>query len=115
MFIDVDRKPPTTDEMQELVDTYFDKQDSKRRPYTFAGLARACGLSTSELSSLMETENLYGAIMRDAKLRLEERLEEGLYDKSSSVGAKFVLMNKCGWSEKSENKQSGIVSVSWEK
>lgn len=115
MFIDIDRKPPTVEEMEELVDNYFARQDEVHRPYTFAGLARACGLSTSELNSLMETENLYGAVMRDAKLRLEERLEEGLYSKNTSTGAKFVLMNKCGWSEKSENKQSGAVSVSWEK
>lgn len=114
MLIDVDKKPPTIDEMQQLVDDYFADRDKKRRPYTFAGLARACGISTNTLKTIMETENPYGYIMRDARLRLEERLEEGLYDKQSVTGAKFTLMNKCGWAEKSENRQDGNITVSWE-
>lgn len=114
MFIDVDKKPPTVDEMNEKAEEYFARKDDERRPYTFAGLARACGLSTDQLKTLMDTENPYGTIMRDAKLRLEERLEEGLYDKSSATGARFVLMNKCGWSEKSETRQEGSLTVAWE-
>lgn len=113
-YFEADGSPPTIEEMSERVSGYFEKQETLGKPFTFAGLARACGVTTSELQNLMETENPYGALMREARLILEEKLEESLFAKTTAAGAKFVLMNKCNWTEKSEQKTGGEVIVKWE-
>lgn len=118
-------RPPmftSAEEMQKLIDEYFEECDGKvlldeegkpmrnkdgkiirddRRPYTITGLALALGFnSRTTLLNYEGKEEFMDTIMR-AKSRVERYAEERLYDKHGSNGAKFSLANNFkGWTEK---------------
>ena len=118
-------RPPiftSVEEMQKLIDKYFEDCDGKvledengnpmrnkdgkiirddRRPYTITGLALALGFnSRTTLLNYEGKEEFMDTIMR-AKSRVERYAEERLYDKHGSNGAKFSLANNFkNWSEK---------------
>ena len=69
---------------------------------TLSGLALALGFERrTDLLAAAETN----AEIRRLLLQLESRLEEKLYARDSSVGARFVLESMLGW-DKPENAQS---------
>lgn len=118
-------RPPmftSAEQMQELIDKYFEECDGKvltdeegnpvrnkdgkiirddRRPYTITGLALALGFN-SRLSLLnYEGKEEFVNTIKRAKAKVERYAEERLYDKHGSNGAKFSLANNFkGWSEK---------------
>lgn len=118
-------RPPmftSAEDMQKLIDEYFEECDGKilldedgkpmrnkdgkiirddRRPYTITGLALALGFnSRTSLLNYEGKEEFMNTIMR-AKSRVERYAEERLYDKHGSNGAKFSLANNFkNWSEK---------------
>jgi len=112
----------SAEQMQKLIDAYFEECDGKvlldedgkpmrnkdgrvirddRRPYTITGLALALGFNSRQaLLNYQAKEEFYDTIMR-AKARVEMYAEERLYDKNGSNGAKFSLANNFrGWTEK---------------
>lgn len=103
------RKYETLEQFWALVDNYFYEHEVP----TFAGLARALGLSTKQLIALADTESAYQDKTIEAFTRIEEFAETAIYDKGSATGAKFVLMNRFGWNEKSEVKEDTNFVVSW--
>lgn len=103
------RKYNTLNEFNVLVDTYFDEHAVP----TFAGLARALGLSTKQLLSVGEVESMYKDKAIEAFTRIEEFAEENLYNKGASTGSKFILMNRFGWSERAEVKEDTSFTISW--
>lgn len=106
--------PMSAIEMKLKIDSYFNKQDERGKPYTRAGLARNLGMTSKELMKAVETDNEYTSIVMDALTKIEEMAEERLYDKSSSAGSKYVLSNIFGWAEKQEVKQDTKVVVNWD-
>ena len=118
-------RPPmftSAEQMQKLIDAYFEECDGKvlldedgkpmrnkdgrvirddRRPYTITGLALALGFnSRTSLLNYEGKEEFVNTITR-AKARVEMYAEERLYDKNGSNGAKFSLANNFkGWTEK---------------
>lgn len=120
-------RPPffeSAEEMQKLIDAYFEECDGKiltdcegnpvrdkngrvirddRRPYTITGLALALGFnSRTSLLDYEGKEEFLNTITR-AKARVERYAEERLYDKNGSNGAKFSLANNFKrWSEKQQ-------------
>jgi hypothetical protein len=111
-------KYKTVEEMQKIIDEYFDWCDNKTKkvydekkgieymisdpaPYTMHGLARRLGLSRQ---ALMEYNNRdeYGDAIKEARDKVAEDVETRLMSKAPT-GAIFNLKNNFGW--KDETKQ----------
>lgn len=72
------------------------------KPFTITGLANALGLTRQSLLNYSKDEKFFDTIMR-AKQRVEEYVEERLFDKDGVNGAKFNLINNFSqWSDKQE-------------
>ena len=123
------RKYKTPEDMQIAIDAYFDscftpdlkwnpdkqyyepKKDSEgntmliqTKPFTITGLANALGLSRQGLLNYEEKDEYVDTIKR-AKQRVEQYVEERLFDRDGVNGARFNLTNNFNnWSEKTENK-----------
>ena len=113
--------------MQKVIDEYFescfkedlkfnsDKQyyEPKRdyegnvikyqyKPFTITGLANALGLTRQSLLNYAKEEEFFDTITR-AKQKVEEYVEERLFDRDGVNGARFNLVNNFkNWSEKQE-------------
>lgn len=118
-------RPPfynTVDEMQKIIDEYFDSRkapliDKKglplldkdnmpimvdTKPCTVTGLALALGFTSRQaLLNYQDKEEFVDAITR-AKFRCQEYAETRLYDKDGANGAKFSLQNNFSWVDKQE-------------
>ena len=121
------KKYNTAEEMQKVIDEYFescfkedlkfnsDKQyyEPKRdyegnvikyqyKPFTITGLANALGLTRQSLLNYAKEEEFFDTITR-AKQKVEEYVEERLFDRDGVNGARFNLVNNFkNWSEKQE-------------
>lgn len=72
------------------------------KPFTITGLANALGLTRQSLLNYSKDEKFFDTITR-AKQRVEEYVEERLFDKDGVNGAKFNLINNFSqWSDKQE-------------
>ena len=73
------------------------------RPLTITGLALALGFNSRQsLLNYQEKEEFLDTIAR-AKARVEQYVEERLFDKDGANGAKFSLANNFeGWKEKKQ-------------
>lgn len=105
-------KYKTPEELANRIDEYFAKARKAERPYTISGLALYLGLSTE---TLRRYENLYAdteyaEIIKLAKQKVEEYAEVSLYDNKATSGAKFVLENNFGWSNKQDVNMSGEIT-----
>jgi hypothetical protein len=111
-------RPPkytTAEDMQVAIDSYFSSRNDLNRP-TITGLARSLGLSRQGLIEYCN-KGAFSDTVRDAKQRVEEFLENRLYD-SSPTGAIFNLKNNYKWEDvvKNENKSTiaGGLSLDFE-
>ena len=102
----------TAEELQFMIDDYFEMCNSKRRPYSISGLALHLGLTTNTLRNYEKGygDTEYSDIMETAKQRIEEFAECALYDNKKSAGAKYVLENNFSWSNKQDVNLSGEVN-----
>lgn len=105
-------KYKTAEELQGKVEEYFLTCYQNQRPYTISGLALWLGLSTQTLRNYEKTygDTEYADIIKIAKQRVEEFAEKSLYENGKTTGAKFVLQNNFGWSDKQDVNLSGEVS-----
>lgn len=113
---------PTPQSMADKVDEYFehcfvtkfDKRLGIERTYvvqppTFAGLARYLGFSSRAqlLSYKNDRDEAYEQVINDARLRLEDYLEQVLVTTKSPNGVIFSLKNNGGWEDVSKQQLSG--------
>jgi hypothetical protein len=104
-------RPPkynTPEEMQEVIDKYFDENDI----YTVSGLAYELDMSTEALRNY-EAKDEFLATVKKAKQRVEISLEKRLAS-NAVAGSIFNLKNNFGWKDKTEVEQSGNFSVSFD-
>lgn len=114
-------RPPkyeTDDELQAVVEAYFDKCDSNTRqevmwngktselvdikdplPYTMSGLAVAIGMTRQSLLNYSKKAEFFVTI-KDAKGRVEADMERRLIKGGSPVGAIFALKNNFSWQDR---------------
>lgn len=94
----------TLEELQMLINEYFDTMYKLHRPYTISGLALWLGVSTNTLRKWEKNygDTVYADIIKVAKQRVENYAEESLYDNRKVSGAKFVLENYFDLAEKHE-------------
>ena len=102
-----------SEELISQIQLYFYQCRCDHKPYTISGLALFLWLSTETLRRYEKEygDTEYADIIKFAKQQVEVYAEEGLYDKSKSSGAKFVLQNNFGWAEKQDVNQSLNVKL----
>lgn len=123
----------TPDELQTLVDDYFNSLEperlldedggiikdkngvpvmSERKPATIASLAYAVGLTSKEEFVKLRCSKKYGYVIKRALLRTEAYMERLLFDKSASAGAKYLLQESFGYeSDEADAQFSGGVVI----
>lgn len=111
------KKFKTVEELQELINTYFDscfEIDAKTgvtyqsRPFTVSGLAYALGTSRQTLMRYEKEFTEYSDTILLAKARIEQYAEEQLFKLRNPNGAIFALKNNWrGWEDSTTNKLIG--------
>lgn len=94
-------KYKTQEELQAVIDDYFDMCDQNDRPYTMAGLALHLGMDRSTLVRYGE-KDLFANQIKAAKSKVEAMLEEKLYRLGNNSGIIFNLKNNYGWHDQVE-------------
>jgi len=95
------RKYETIEDMQKKIDNYFDYCEKNKKPFTVSGLAFALGLSREQLNVYCKREN-FADILKKAKARIEQYLEEKLVSGSCVTGVIFTLKNNFGWADRQD-------------
>lgn len=81
------------------------------KPFTITGLANALGMTRETLLRYEENEE-FSDTVKKAKQKVEEYVEERLFDRDGVNGAKFNLVNNfSNWSDKQELNTSNTNKV----
>mgnify|MGYP003299449681 CR=1 FL=1 len=75
------KKYETIEEVESIVNEYFENCDSKHIPYTVTGLALALDIDRRTLLRWCDESDKFCPTIRKAKLRVENYLEQQLYKK----------------------------------
>ena len=111
-------RPPkykTPEEMQDAIDTYFDKdayyEEDGKRVYcpTVSGLAYHLGMSTEALRNYEEKDEFLVTV-KSAKQKVEMFLERRLQH-NAAAGTIFNLKNNFSWKDKQEVENTGNMRV----
>lgn len=97
------RKYTNVNELQSLIDEYFQKCDELKRPYTITGLALYLDMDRQSLLRYeKEYEDEFCHTIKKAKERVQEFVECCLFRKGITAGVIFNLKNNFGWQDKQE-------------
>lgn len=91
--------------LKKKIDEYFSSCDEKGKYYTMTGLANALGLDRRTLLNYSKDE-LFFPLIKNAKSRVEEQLEECLYRLGNNSGVIFNLKNNYEWKDHQEEKKN---------
>lgn len=113
-------RPPifkTPEEMKKVIEEYFTWCDNRVKeiyneklgtiaiihpaPYTITGLARRIGMDRHTLVTYSKKDKFYATI-RDARLRVQEDIENRLMETRNEKGAMFNLKNNFGWHDETK-------------
>lgn len=98
-------RPPLYDsaeELDKLIQKYFDDCIKDKRPYTMSGLAYALGMDRRTLINYGKDEKFFHSVKR-AKEFVEQSLEEKLISTPGiATGIIFNLKNNYDWKDKQE-------------
>lgn len=109
-FADCEAKPMVIDGKIMLDKNGFPIYDGGR-PLTMSGLAYSLGIDRTTLINYGKSDE-YGDIVARAKNRVEQYMEERLFDKDGANGAKFALSNNySGWAEKQDIKTDNSTKI----
>lgn len=96
------RKYEDVEQLQSVIQEYFDFCDENDKPYTMSGLAFALGISRQTLINYSKDENYFDTI-KNARQLVEMQLEENaLANKTNSTFTIFNLKNNFNWKDKQE-------------
>lgn len=98
-------KYKTVEELENAINEYFKNCDEKDKPYTMTGLALSLGIDRRTLINY-EKKDLFFSLIKNAKSKVEEQLEESLYRLGNNSGVIFNLKNNYGWVDKIENENT---------
>lgn len=94
------RKYKNVEELQQLIDEYFETCDKLKRPYTITGLALFLDMDRKGLLRYeKEYEDEFCHAITRAKERVQEFVECCLFRKGIAQGVIFNLKNNFGWEE----------------
>lgn len=95
-------KIQSVEELEELANSYFNKCDTDKRPYTTSGLAHALNITRKTLNTY-NMRGDYGAYIDYYRGRIETQMEERmLTGQSAAVPSIFSLKNNLGWEDKTK-------------
>lgn len=100
-------------QLKEITKSYFEEQDALEKPYTVVGYARRLGVTRQTLINYeneyctfvdMSSEEIQEFLdtIKNAKLKIEEQLEEKLITGQATAGIIFNLKNNYGYVDKQE-------------
>ena len=100
----VGKKPKydNPEQMQKIIDKYFEEQEAKNRPFTICGLCRVLGFASRQSLLNYQCKPEFVDTIKKAKLRCEEYQEEQLVIGKNTAGIIFGLKNNYGWIDKVE-------------
>lgn len=90
----------TPEEMQEMVESYFETVKAKKEPPTITGLALYLGFASRQSFYDYERKDEFAYTIKRARSRIEECYEQALHSRNP-IGAIFALKN-FGWTDKTE-------------
>ena len=99
----------TEEELKDAINKYFQKCGEKEKPYTMSGLALSLGIDRTTLINYGKRD-LFSTLIKNAKAKVEEQLEESLYRLGNNSGVIFNLKNNYGWRDTVEVKQDNELS-----
>ena len=88
-------------ELKKAIDNYFKKCDEQNRPYTISGLALSLGIDRRTIINY-GNKDLFFALIKEARAKVEQQLEESLYRLGNNSGIIFNLKNNYGWKDSVE-------------
>lgn len=111
-------KYKTAEQLETAIDDYFDWCDNRMAsvyvkevgdnvqisnpaPYTMSGLAYKLGVDRNTILSYARNDD-FSALIKSARLRIENDVETRLMEGKNQAGAIFNLKNNFGWVDKSE-------------
>ena len=90
------------EDMEKIIEEYFNLCDEKEKPYTMSGLAYALDMDRRSLLNYSKNEQFFPTIKK-ARERVEQQLEENaLMGKANSTFTIFNLKNNYGWRDSVE-------------
>ena len=98
------------EEMQAIIDDYFQKCDDGEKPYTVCGLALALDLDRKNVL-VYEGKDKFRNTIKKAKLKIQNYVESHLFGSTQVTGAIFNLKNNFGWKDQHEVKASGDMEI----
>lgn len=101
-------KIESPEEMEKLIDSYFDECDENQEPYTICGMALSIGLNRRTILNYQKRPE-FTHIIEMAKARVEESVERGLMKGYNATGCIFNLKNNFGWEDKSTSVHEGDI------
>ena len=102
-------KYKTKEGLEKAINEYFNKCDKKEKPYTMTGLALSLGIDRATLVRYGD-KDLFATLIKNAKAKVEEQLEESLYRLGNNSGVIFNLKNNYGWRDTVEVKNDNEIS-----
>ena len=96
-------------ELEKAINEYFNKCDEKGKHYTMTGLALSLGIDRTTLVRYGDRD-LFATLIKNAKAKVEEQLEESLYRLGNNSGVIFNLKNNYGWRDTVEVKNDNEIS-----
>jgi hypothetical protein len=100
------------EEVEGLIQDYFNECEAKDKPKTMQGLANALGMSRETLCQYSRQEEFADAI-RKARQQVVSEIEEKLLKSGQpTIGCIFWLKNNAGWVDKQEIESTSRVSLS---
>ena len=108
-------KYKTVQELQVLIDDYFERCDRDKIKYTVSGLAYDIGMSRQMLCEY-QMKNEFGDAIKNAKAKIEAALESYILNSNNPAGAIFVAKNNYGWADKREidTNMTGKLTICWD-
>ena len=91
----------SADQMQQVIDAYFEECKESEEPLTISGLALALDMTTETLRQYGEGEE-FSSTVRKAKQKVENYVEKRLMAGGQAAGPIFNLKNNVGWKDKTE-------------
>ena len=105
------KKYSTVEEMEQIIEDYFELCNKKRMPYTVSGLAIALDM-TRETLLRYEENNEFSDTIKRAKQRVEGYAEMSLFKGGGiASGVIFSLKNNFGWKDRQEIEHSGSIKL----
>ena len=100
------------EEMQTLIDQYFQETEDKQDPLTMSGLAYALGMDRTTLINYGHRDEFFNTVKR-ARDRVTAEYERRLLKSGTpTIGLIFALKNNAGWVDKQEIDVNSQVSLS---